>query len=151
MAEHADGLLYLAIMLTGNRHDAEDVVQDVLISVAKAWPVAKPLAYLRRSVANRCVDLTRTRRELVTDTLPERPYEDPGYLRHEQDSRFFALVQSLPDRQRETLVLRYHADLDDPTIAKILGVTRETVRSQAARGLDKLRASEAALEREETS
>jgi RNA polymerase sigma factor (sigma-70 family) len=149
--QHANTLLYLAVLLTGNRHDAEDVVQDVLISVASAWPVAKPLAYLRRSVANRCVDLVRSRRELPSDALPEQGYDDEGFLRHERDRRFFELVQQLPDRQRQTLVLRYYADLDDPAIAKILGVTRETVRSQAHHGLEKLRAREAELLTEENS
>jgi RNA polymerase sigma factor (sigma-70 family) len=52
----------------------------------------------------------------------------------------------LPERQRETLVLRYYADLDDIQISKILGVSRETVRSQAMRGLDKLREFESVKE-----
>jgi RNA polymerase sigma factor (sigma-70 family) len=51
-------------------------------------------------------------------------------------------VRTLPHRQKETLILRYNFDLDDRTIAKMLGVTEETVRSNARRALDKLRASE---------
>jgi len=149
--EHGRGLLHLAILLTGNRHDAEDVVQDVLISVASAWPVMRPLAYLKRSVANRSVDIMRKRREVVTDTVPDTPYDDAGLLRHEEDKRFFELLQDLPDRQRETLVLRYHADLSNAAIAKILGCSVETVRSQAHHALAKLRASESVLARIEQS
>jgi RNA polymerase sigma factor (sigma-70 family) len=139
--EHGDGLLHLAILLTGNRHDGEDVVQDVLISVARAWPVARPLPYLKRAVANRAVDILRKRRDVLTDVPPERPYDDAGLLEHEDQRQFFELVQSLPPRQREVLVLRYNADLDDATIAKSLGITVSTVRSQAQQALEKLRTS----------
>jgi RNA polymerase sigma factor (sigma-70 family) len=146
VAEHGNELFRLAVMLTANRHDAEDVVQDVLISVASAWPVNRPLPYLKRAVANRSVDILRKRREIVTDTLPERGYDEPGFLKHEQARRFYALLQQLPDRQRETLILRYDADLDDHAIAKILGVSVSTVRSQAQSALAKLRALETAKE-----
>jgi RNA polymerase sigma-70 factor (sigma-E family) len=140
--QHGNSLLYLAVLLTGNRHDAEDVVQDVLITVASAWPVARPVAYLKRAVANRCVDVIRKRREIVTDTLPERPFEERGYLRHDENARFFELLQALPERQRETLVLRYYADLSDNDIAKVLGISVSTVRSQAHHALNKLRAGQ---------
>ena len=149
--DHGTGLLHLAILLTGNRHDAEDVVQDVLISVAGAWPVARPLPYLKRAVANRAVDILRKRRDVLTDAVPETPYEDAGFLRHEDNRTFFEMLAGLPDRQRETLVLRYHADLDDATIAKVLGVSVQTVRSQAHHALTKLRATELASPRKEES
>ena len=149
--EHGTALLRLAIMLTGNRHDAEDVVQDVLISVASAWPVARPLPYLKRSVANRAVDVLRKRRDVLTDAVPETPYEEAGFLRHDDLRQFFELVQRLPDRQRETLVLRYAADLDDGAIARIQGVSIHTVRSQAQHALEKLRASDAVSSRKEES
>lgn len=147
--DHGSDLLRLAIMLSGNRHDAEDVVQDVLISVASAWPVAKPLPYLKRAVANRCIDIQRKRRDVLMDAPPETPYDDPGYLRHDDARRFFELVRALPDRQRETLVLRFHLDLDDAAIAKMQGVSINTVRTNAQNAPAKLRASE--LTREEQS
>ncbi len=149
--DHGDGLLHLAILLTGNRHDGDDVEQDVLISVAKAWPVARPLPYLKRAVANRAVDIMRKRREVLTDAPPEVAYIDQRLLEHEDQRRFFDLVQALPPRQREVLVLRYNADLDDATIAKTLGITVSTVRSQAQQALEKLRASVGVSARKEES
>ena len=83
------------------------------------------------------------------DAPPETPYDDPGYLRHDGARRFFELVRALPDRQRETLVLRFHLDLDDAAIAKMQGVSINTVRTNAQNALAKLRASE--LTREEQS
>ena len=147
--KHGGALLHLAILVTGNRHDAEDVVQDVLISVAKNWSAATPtagFAYLKKAVANRAVDIHRQRREVPTDELPEGASDDYGFLAHEEKQRFFALLASLPERQRATLVLRFHADMDDRTIAQTLGVSIATVRSQAQHGLAKLRADQQILD-----
>jgi RNA polymerase sigma factor (sigma-70 family) len=142
--QHGSGLLHLAILLTGNRHDAEDIVQDVLISVAAAWPVAKPLPYLKRAVANRATDILRKRHDVLTDAPPETPRDDPGLLQYEEDREFFARLQHLPERQRAVLVLRFHADLDDAAVGAILGITPATVRSQAHHALTKLREAHAA-------
>lgn len=139
VSEHADRLLHLAVLMTGNRHDAEDIVQDVLISVASTWPVAYPLAYLKKAVANRCIDLIRKRREVPTDDVPDIAYDDQRFFEHEELNEFFVLLQDLPPRQRETLVLRYQFDLTDSTIAKMLGISIATVRSQAQHALRKLR------------
>ena len=149
--EHGTSLLHLAIMMTGNRHDAEDVVQDVLIKVASAWPMAQPVAYLKKSVANRAIDVIRKRHDVVTDEVPEVAFTDAGFLRHEENRQFFQMVQHLPEKQRQTIILRYHADLDDNTIAKMLGISVATVRSQAHHALNKLRASETALSGKEES
>ena len=139
ISEHGESLLHLAILLTGNRHDGEDVLQEVLISAASAWPIAKPLPYLKRAIANRAIDVGRKRHDVLTDAPPERPYDDSGFLRLERHRQFFALLHDLPERQRETLVLRYYADFDDKTIARVLGISVQTVRSQAHHALTKLR------------
>jgi RNA polymerase sigma-70 factor (sigma-E family) len=143
--QHGGALLHLAILLTGNRHDAEDIVQDAVLSVALAWPRVRPksgFAYLKRAVTNRAIDVLRARKEIPTDAVPEVAVEDYGFLRHEEDRRFFALVDTLPLRQRATLVLRYYADMDDRTIAASLGCSVETVRTQVHHALTKLRAQE---------
>ena len=140
--EQGTGLLRLAIMLLGNRHDAEDAVQDVLISAAAAWPMTKPVAYLRKSVANRCMDIVRKRRDIPTDSVPETQFSDSGFLQVEEARRFFDLIQDLPPRQRQTVVLRYQFDMSDAAIAKLLDVSVATVRSQAQHALRKLRMSE---------
>jgi RNA polymerase sigma-70 factor (sigma-E family) len=137
--KHGRSLMHFAILLTGNHADAEDVVQDALIAVAERWSPSHPLSYLRKAVANKAIDLIRKRRDIPTAEMPETLVEERGFLRHEHDESFFALVRSLPEGQRSTLILRYYADLDDGAIAAILGVSRATVRSQAMRGLDKLR------------
>lgn len=145
--QHGTALLRLAVLLTGNRFDGEDALQEALIRVAASWERARPakaLAYLKRSVANECFDLIRRRREISVADVPDTPVHERRFLRHEEDQQFFALVDQLPDRQRSTLILRYFADLDDRSIAEILDCSPETVRSQAHRGLEKLRIATAA-------
>ena len=137
--QHGDGLLRLAILLTGNRHDGEDVVQDVLIRVSAKWSPALSLGYLKRAVANASIDVHRRRRDVLLAEPPERAVHDSGMFRLEEDERFFAIIQSLPAQQRATVVLKYHADLSDQLIATMLNVSIETVRSNNKRALAKLR------------
>ena len=142
--QHGTALLRLAVLLTGNRFDGEDALQEALISVAGSWKRTRPqqaVAYLKKSVANACFDLMKKRRDISVSDVPDSPVHDRRFLKYEDDQQFFALVNTLPEGQRSTLILRYFADLDDRAIAEILGVTPETVRSQAHRGLEKLRAS----------
>ena len=48
-------------------------------------------------------------------------------------------LRTLPDRQREVLVLRYYLDLSEAAIADTLGISRGAVKSHASRGLAALR------------
>ena len=142
--QHGTALLRLAVLLTGNRFDGEDALQEALLSVAASWQRTRPqkaLAYLKKSVANASFDLLKKRREISVAEVPDTLVHERRFLKYEDDQQFFALVNTLPEGQRNTLILRYFSDLDDRAIADILGVTPETVRSQAHRGLEKLRTS----------
>lgn len=137
-------LIRLAAMLTGNRLDAEDAVQEAFIAVAHSWPTrlfgseASAFAYLRTAVVRKSIDGLRRRRP--SEEVPELAVDDRGLLQFEEDRAFFSRLQLLPQQQRSVLVLRYYLDLDDRHIAEVLGISRATVRSNAMRGLDKLRA-----------
>lgn len=139
---HGTSLLHLATLLVGNHYDAEDVVQDALIAVAAKWPGPISLSYIRRTVSNRAIDLVRVRRRFANVEVPETPRADPGLFHLEEDQAFFALVQSLPEGQRQAIVLRYYAEFRDGEIAQELGVSVQTVRSQIHRGLAKLRVNQ---------
>jgi len=142
LAEHGERLTRLAFLLTGNRSDAEDAVQDAVISVAGQWrriAAGSPVGYLRTAVTRRAIDIVRRRRNLPLDAALDLGRPDSGYLRLEGDIEFTRMLQELPEKQRAVLVLRYHQQLDDRDIGRILGCTAATVRSQASRGLAKLR------------
>ena len=97
-------------------------------------------AYARRVVATTATTWWRRRwhGERPTDVFPERtvePYD--GWLDREV---MWRQLQSLPNRQRAVLVLRYYEDLTEADTARILGISVGTVKSQTARALATLRA-----------
>lgn len=135
-------LVRLGTLLTGNRHDGEDAVQEAMISVGQAWHRVRretAFAYASRAVARKAIDIARARREVLAGEIPDRPMDDLGLLRHEEDRAFFARLAAVPAQQRAVLVLRYYADFDDRQIARVLRCSTSTVRSQAARALARLR------------
>lgn len=140
--QHGESLLRLAVLLTGNRHDAEDVLQDAVIAVARRWERLRPetaLAYIRTAVARKALDVKRRPALSPLDALADPGGVELGYLRLEEDVEFVRLLAGLPPKQRAVLVLRYYADVDDASVGKALGCSVQTVRSQASRALAKLR------------
>ncbi|MGN6610051.1 MAG: SigE family RNA polymerase sigma factor [Jatrophihabitans sp.] len=140
---HGLELLRFGYLVTGDRHRAEDLVQDVLLALHRRFPatlgVDDPVAYARRAVVNGHISRGRRRAsgELSMAELPESataPRDDPA----ERDLLWRAL-RRLPDRQRAVLVLRFYEDATDEQIAELLGCRRGTVRSLASRALAALR------------
>ncbi|MET7282052.1 SigE family RNA polymerase sigma factor [Kribbella sp. NPDC005582] len=138
-------LVRLGLMLTGNLHNAEDLVQTVLARAHRRWDrissLDHPEAYLRTMVVNEFLSWRRIlkNRELPLAEPVERPSgEDIGSRQALKDATW-QLLTRLPRQQRAVLVLRYYEDLDDAEIADILGVTAGTVRSNISRALANLR------------
>jgi RNA polymerase sigma-70 factor (sigma-E family) len=138
-------LLRTAYLLTGDLHDAEDVLQVTLERLYVAWgrlgPDDNVDAYTRRILVNSNFSRVRRRRftEWPTSSLPERPTADPTVQADERAALLAALV-SLPPRQRAAVVLRYWEDLSEAQVADVLGCSVGNVKSQTSRGLAKLRA-----------
>jgi RNA polymerase sigma-70 factor (sigma-E family) len=140
----AQGLLRYGYVLTGNPHDAADLVQDALIKLRGAWPRVvnqrDPEGYARTTMARQHISVWRKhRREQLIGEVPEHGYQDESLTRAEGDAGLWKALASLPRRQRAVLVLRYYESLTDEEIAELLGISRGTVRSQASRALEKLR------------
>jgi RNA polymerase sigma-70 factor (sigma-E family) len=136
-------LLRFAYLLTGDRHRAEDLVQDVLLAMhrrfAQVLPLDNPLAYARRALVNANTSWRRraSSSEVVVDLFADSPAVD-GNDAAERDALWQAL-RRLPVRQRTVLVLRFYADAADVDIADLLGCRLGTVRSLVSRGLAALR------------
>lgn len=144
----ASGRLFtMALLLTGyRRSEAEDLLQDAFERTYRRWrritSAGDPEPYVRRVMANRSVDLwrrIRRRREepLLTESV-DAAVADHVAAVADRDLLLRALSQ-LPPRQRAVLVLRYFADLSEAQTADILGCTVGAVKSQASRGLARLR------------
>jgi RNA polymerase sigma-70 factor (sigma-E family) len=140
------GLVRLARGLLRDPFQAEDVVQDVLAKALVQWgrvsAADDPEAYVRRMVVNACTSWFRraARREFAHDaaTLPERAVADPTDGVDERD-RVIALLRRLPTKQRAALVLRHYEAMPDAEIARLLGSSEVSVRTNAHRGLATLR------------
>lgn len=139
-------LIRFAHSLTLDAGRAEDLVQEGLVRLWKVWPRLRqeqPEAYARRIVANLAASSRRRRwwGERATAELPE-PRQggvpDPGGGVGDRDLLRRALRQ-LPARQRVIVVLRYVEDLSERQVADLLGCSTGTVKSQASRGLARLR------------
>ena len=137
---HALGLTRLAFLMLGDRHAAEDVVQEAFCGLFRAWDRlpddANVLGYLRVSVVNGCRSvLRRSWRAPRALAAPPAPSAEADALVGEEKREAVAALRRLPPRQREALVLRYFADLPENETAKAMGVSRGTVKSTTARGL----------------
>jgi RNA polymerase sigma-70 factor (sigma-E family) len=137
------GLLRYGHMLTGNPHDAADLVQTVLEKIGARWSsiarnTGDPAAYARKAMANAHISRwRRSRRESLLAELPDVPAE-PAADPFDNEPLWEAL-RGLPPRQRAVLVMRYYDDLSEVEIATALGISRGTVKSQASKAMATLR------------
>ncbi len=132
--------------MTGNPHDAQDLVQVVLLRMYLRWDRVvpeDPLGYARRALVNERTDRWRRQRgrEILRDELPDGA--DHGVALDALGDRedVLALLGLLTPRQRSVLVLRYCEDLSEEQTAQLLGVAVGTVKSTASRALSRLRVS----------
>ncbi|MCQ9136248.1 MULTISPECIES: SigE family RNA polymerase sigma factor [Streptomyces] len=144
-------LMRTAFLLTGEQHAAEDLVQSTLEQVFVAWrrvaAADEPEAYVRRVMIN--AHARRHRRKLREFLAPK---DDGSQIAHEvadtgdpitrADDRHTLLqaLAALPPRQREAVVLRYWEDLTETQTAEAMGCSVGAVKSNAAKGIAKLRA-----------
>ncbi len=137
-------LLRTAYLLTGNRADAEDLVQAALAKTYLAWERIEDRGavdgYVRRAMVNTHISWWRRRRleEFPTDEVPDQAVADHAGHSDLQDSLRRA-VDRLPQRMRAAVVLRYYEDMTEAEIADVLGVSLGTVKSTVSRAVAKLR------------
>nr|WP_062338983.1 SigE family RNA polymerase sigma factor [Herbidospora sakaeratensis] len=136
----ADALLRFGYVLSGDPHDAADLVQEALARLRASWHRVQrkddPERYVRTTMTRLHLRQWRLRsRERPTAEPPDRG-TPPVY---DETSDLGDALAALPRRQRAVIVLRYYTGLTDEEIAATLGVSRGTVRSQAFRALARLR------------
>lgn len=135
-----------ALLLTGHRQDAEDLLQVSLAKLALNWTrvteAGSPDAYLRKIMYHQLLSwrrLARTRREFASqDAEALLTLDDPTATSTVRLILAQALAKLTP-KQRAVIVLRYYCDLADSEVADILSCSVGTVRSQTHRTLARLR------------
>ena len=148
--EHADRVYRLAYRLTGNRHDAEDLTQDVFVRVFRSLSSYTPGTFegwLHRITTNLFLDMVRRRQRIRFDALPEDTERLPGrapspeqvYADTHLDPQIQAALDALSPEFRVAVVLCDIEGLTYEEIAATLGIKLGTVRSRIHRGRVQLR------------
>jgi RNA polymerase sigma-70 factor (sigma-E family) len=157
VAARSPGLLRLGWLLTGDYQLAEDLLQTALV---RAWPHwrrvtadGSPEAYVRRVMVTTYATWWRRRwrTEVPHGQLPDRAAAGDAYAVTELRAVVLRALAELPPKQRAIVALRYYEDLSEYQIARILGCSPGTVKSQASKALAKLRTRLPAWTGEETT
>lgn len=138
-------LLRTAYLLTGDAHDAEDLVQTALVKAVPKWGriADDPEPYVRAILARESINRWRRRRwrEIASDDLPEEQHVDVDVAGR---AALRAALAALAPRQRAVIVLQYYEDLSERQVAETLGISVGTVKSQCRDALARLREGELA-------
>ncbi|MCI3932691.1 SigE family RNA polymerase sigma factor [Streptomyces sp. AN091965] len=146
--ERRASLYATAYHLTGDRFEAEDLLQSALFSTYRAWDRISDKAavggYLRRTMTNLHISAWRRRKlnEYPTEELPETVGDTDAMRGTELRAVLWQALARLPELQRTMLVLRYYEGRTDPEIADILDISVGTVKSSIWRSLRRMREDE---------
>jgi RNA polymerase sigma-70 factor (sigma-E family) len=138
-------LLRTAYLLCGDSNSAQDLAQEALTNLCKAWPRVRRAdsveAYARRTLINAYFShqrkLRRDREARVALARQPQTYGSPDQT--ELRLELLAALDQLGERSRAVLVLRFWDDLTIHDTATALGCTVGTVKSQTSRALARLR------------
>jgi RNA polymerase sigma-70 factor (ECF subfamily) len=147
---HLDHLVRYAFRRLRNIHDAQDIVQEVLVNVftkPKPGPNAVAIAYLFRCVDNAAIDLLRKRKNIsvplgdddAAAAVSERKNPLEEAIVAEEMGRAEEMLNRLPVEQAETIRLRVFDGLRLDEIAAVLGCPIDTISSRLRYGFKKLR------------
>lgn len=150
--EHESGLFNYILRLVGSREEAEDITQDALLQAYRTWTQVDPDAsggYVKwcyRIARNLSIDSLRKKKpraiddeelDRATDTRSLKPEEI--YEHRVRSSEVHDSIQSLEDKYRDVLVLRYQEELSYEQIAEILEVPVSTIETRIFRAKKMLR------------
>jgi len=127
-----------------NEEEAADAAQEALLRLWAALddgrPIDEPEAWVFRTLYRLCMDAHRWRRRVRALTERLGPPEPVRSADRAEEIAAWEAVESLPERQRLAVYLRYRADLPFEEIGRILGIAAPSARSHVSRALDTLRA-----------
>ena len=150
--EHGQFIYTVAYRLTGNRDDAQDLVQDVLVRVQRGLTTYEPgsmRGWLSRITTNAFLDGVRRRKRRPADPLPDdpdlvlpsAPSADQALAAAALPDHIQDAIRDLPEDYRAAVVLSDVVGLPYQEIADGLGVPIGTVRSRIHRGRARLRSA----------
>ncbi|HEU5000611.1 MAG TPA: sigma-70 family RNA polymerase sigma factor [Lapillicoccus sp.] len=144
---HCAGLVRLAMVLLGDRTEAEEVVQDAFVSLHRHWSTLRDPnaagAYLRAAVVrgSRSRQRRLIRSRAATARLSVAPADgnlEDLALDLDQSARLAAAVRALPTRQREVVVARYYLGMTEAQTATLLDIGVGSVKRHGHRAMTAL-------------
>jgi RNA polymerase sigma-70 factor (sigma-E family) len=137
-----------ALMLTGDHHAAQDLVQETMVRAQLHWKrvvaADAPDRYVRRMMTNLFLDWRRGSwlRRVLLLAEPAAGVAVPTDHAEQAAQRdlIWSVLATLPRQQRAAVVLRFYEDLADQEIADILGCSVGSARSYISKALTTLRA-----------
>ncbi|MEU4238153.1 SigE family RNA polymerase sigma factor [Actinoplanes sp. NPDC026619] len=133
----------VAYLLSGNEHQADDLVQETITKLYARWPrisaVENVDAYVHTMMVRAFLDEKRRGwwRVRLWGAAPDRAASAPAAA--EDRTVLRAALAKVPPRQQAVLVLRFLCDQPVSEVAEILGCSEGTVKSQTSHGLNALR------------
>jgi len=141
-ARHLPRVFAHAHRLLQDRSEAEDVAQEAMLKLWKVAPKwregdAKVSTWLYRVTANAATDRLRKRRTVGLEAAPEQedsaPSVEARLIADDRQKALHAAMETLPERQRNALVLRHFEELSNPEIASAMETSVEAVESLLGR------------------
>lgn len=132
----------VAFGLCGDWHLADDLIQHTFLQLYRHWRRLDPAtldAYTRKTLVN--AFLSHRRRGWREQVVADPPDQIAPAAPEAPDAALKAALAALPPRQRALVVLRHLEDISVSEAAELMGIAEGTVKSQTARGLEKLRAA----------
>lgn len=148
--QYCDGMYIVAMRFVKDSFEAEDIVQEAFIKAFEKLHQYKAEvtfgAWLKRIVINKCIDMLKSKRQLMTELdevhlkVIDNTYEDEWLvddaitLEEVKDA-----INRLPDKYKYVVMLYLVEGYDHQEIAQILNITEVASRTQLSRGKAKLK------------
>jgi RNA polymerase sigma-70 factor (ECF subfamily) len=150
--EYESSILTYVTRMVGNREDAEDITQEALLQAFRTWNQVDPemtggyVKWCYRIAHNLAIDVLRKKKprnaddeemERAVDKRSMRPEE--VYEHRVQSSELMECIQSLEEKYREVLLLRFQEEMSYEKIAEILDLPASTIETRLFRAKKMLR------------
>jgi len=151
IARNQDKLLKHAFFRLGNKEEAEDIVQEVMIRIYQQREskkhVGAPVSYVFRMVYNSCIDHLRKKATAGFEKINGKDVHEgidlsnreSEIIAREEFQRINKLLGSIPEEQAEVLRLRIIDEMSFVDIAETMKLPVTTIKSRFTYGINKLR------------
>jgi RNA polymerase sigma factor (sigma-70 family) len=133
-----DGLFGALVLITGNRHEAEEIAQDAFLAIWERWDRVRalddPSGYLYRTAMNVFRKRQRRAAMAIRRLAGMAPVPDDAFAQSDRRRVVAAALATLTPRQRAALVVTDLLGFTSEEAASMLGIKPVTVRVLASQG-----------------